>query len=86
MVKIEGSIDELRALLGDGISKLDSAVQATEIVEEVAGKAVKKARRKLSKWQRYVKNRANHIKHKRGPRKGRLDLAAMSKAFKRGSK
>ena len=86
MVKIEGSLDELRALLGDGISKLDTAIQATEIVEDVASKAVKKTRRKLSKWQRYIKNRANHIKFKRGPKKGRLDLAAMSKAFKRGQK
>lgn len=82
-MKIEGSLDELRALLGDGISKLDTAVQATEVIEDVAAKAVKKTRRKLSKWQRYVKNRANHIKYKSGPRKGRLDLAAMAKKFRR---
>ena len=86
LVKIEGTLNELRALLGDTVSGLDTAIQASEIVEEVATKAVKKTRRKLSKWQRYIKNRANHIKFKRGPKKGRLDLAAMSKAFKRSKK
>ena len=82
LVKIEGSLDELRALLGRAERTVTSA---TETVKEV--KAVsKKTKRKLSEWQRYVKNRTNHIKFKRGPKKGRLDLAAMSKAFKRRSK
>jgi hypothetical protein len=82
MVKIEGSLDELRALLGRAER---SVAVASKTVKEV--KAVtKKTKRKLSEWQRYVRNKSNHIKFKRGPKKGRLDLAAMSKAFKRGRK
>ena len=82
MVKIEGTLDELRALLGRAER---SVAVASETVKEVKTTA-KKTRRKLSEWQRYVKDRTNHIKFKRGPKAGRLDLAAMSKAFKRRSK
>jgi len=82
MVKIEGTLDELRALLGRAER---SVASAAETVKEVK-KVTKKTKRKLSEWQRYVKNRTNHIKFKRGPKKGRLDLAAMSKAFKRSRK
>ena len=80
MVEIKGTIDELRILLGNFS---DTAVTVTETVEEVK-EVVKKKRRKLSDWQRYIKNRSNHIKFKSGKRKGQLDLAKMSKAFKRG--
>ena len=47
-----------------------------------------KARRKrrLNDWQRYIKDPKNHIKFKTGKRKGQLDLAKMSRAFKRGRK
>lgn len=82
MVKIEGTLDELRALLG----RAERTVASTaETVKEVK-KVTKKTKRKLSEWQRYVRDKSNHIKFKRGPKKGRLDLAAMSKAFKRGRK
>lgn len=43
-------------------------------------------KRKLSAWNRYVKNKKNHIKYKSGKNKGKLNLSAMSKAFKRGRK
>ena len=82
MVKIEGTLDELRALLGRAER---TAAVASETVKETK-KVVKKTKRKLSEWQRYIRNKSNHIKFKRGPKKGRLDLAAMSKAFKRGRK
>jgi hypothetical protein len=82
LIKIEGTLDELRALLGRAER---TVTDVTETVKEVKSTA-KKTRRKLSQWQRYIKNRANHIKFKRGPKKGRLDLAAMSKAFKRSKK
>ena len=39
-------------------------------------------KRKLSGWQRYIKNKKNHIKF----RNGKLNLKAMSKAYKRGKK
>lgn len=35
--------------------------------------------KKLSKWNRYVKNKKNHIRHKSGPKKGKLNLKAMAK-------
>jgi hypothetical protein len=82
LVKIEGTLNELRALLGDAERATTSVVETVEAVKP----AVKKTRRKLSQWQRYIKNRANHIKYPRGPKKGRLDLAKMSKAFKRSKK
>ena len=79
MVKIEGSLDELRALLGRAERTVTSASKTVKEVKAVT----KKTKRKLSEWQRYVRNKTNHIKFKRGPKKGRLDLAAMSKEFKR---
>jgi len=40
-----------------------------------------KKKRKTSKWNRYVKKKANHIKFKTGKMKGRLDLKKMAKEF-----
>lgn len=34
---------------------------------------------KLSKWNRYVKNKKNHIRYKSGKNKGKLNLSAMAK-------
>ncbi len=82
MVKIEGTLDELRELMG-------SAKRSVRSVRDTSTKAKKvatKSKRKLSDWQRYIKNRANHIKFKSGPKKGRLDLGKMSRAFKRSKK
>jgi hypothetical protein len=80
VVEIKGTIDELRVLLGT----LDDSSVIVEKQTEVVMEKPKKKRRKLSDWQRYIKNRSNHIKFKSGKRKGQLDLAKMSKAFKRG--
>lgn len=82
VVEIKGTIDELRVLLGN---ITDTAVTVKETVEEVK-EVVKKKRRKLSDWQRYIRNKSNHIKFKSGKRKGQLDLAKMSRAYKRGRK
>ena len=81
-VKVEGTLDELRALFGDAKR---TGVAVVETVEEVKQTA-KKTKRKLSEWQRYVRNKSNHIKYKSGPRKGRLDLGAMAKKFRRRKK
>lgn len=79
LVKVEGTLDELRELFGRGerIAKLVSSE-----AQEVA-KAAGKVKRKLSKWQRYIADSKNHIKFTRGPKKGRLDLAKMSRAYKK---
>lgn len=81
-MKVEGTLDELRALFSD-VKR--AGVNVIETVEEVKQTA-KKTKRKLSEWQRYVRNKANHIKYKSGPRKGRLDLGAMAKKFRRRKK
>lgn len=43
-------------------------------------------KRKLSKWQRYIKVKKNKIFFKSGKRKGQLNLKAMGKAYRRGNK
>jgi hypothetical protein len=53
------------------------------MAEEVAAA---KPKRKLSKWQRYIKVKKNQIKFKSGKRKGQLDLAKMGKAYRRANK
>jgi len=82
LVKIEGTLDEIRELVGD-VKRASRSVKST--AAKVA-KTAKKTTRKLSAWQRYIRNKSNHIKFKRGDRKGRLDLKAMSKAFKKSRK
>jgi len=82
VVEIKGTIDELRVLLGN---LSDTATVVKETIEETK-EVVKKKRRQLSDWQRYIRNKSNHIKFKSGKRKGQLDLAKMSKAYKRGRK
>jgi len=42
--------------------------------------------RKLNSWQRYIKQKKNHIKFKSGKDKGKLNLKAMSRAYKKGRK
>lgn len=48
-----------------------------EVVQPMEVRSTKP--RKLSKWNRYVKNKKNHIRHKSGPNKGKLNLKAMAK-------
>lgn len=81
MVEVRGTLEELRALFAQEF------IKETKRQAKGAGKkAAKKSIRKLSAWQRYLKVKANHIKFKSGKRKGMLNLAAMSKKFKRGRK
>ena len=70
MVKIEGTLDEIRELVGD-VKRSARSVKST--ASEVA-KTAKKTKRKLSAWQRYLKSPRNQIKYKSGPKKGRLDF------------
>ena len=80
LVRIEGTLDEIRELVGD-VKRTARTVRSTG---KKVVKAAKKTTRKLSAWQRYLKGKANHIKFKSGDKKGRLNLAAMSKKFKKG--
>lgn len=82
MVKIEGTLDELRELMGD----TRSVVRRARSLGQKVAKEAPKVKRKLSAWQRYIKNSRNHIKFKSGEKKGRLNLKAMSRAFKKARK
>ena len=71
--------------------ELITPVKPTDFMESSAivgtvSNMVKPRTRKLSKWQKYLKNKKNHIKFKSGKNKGKLNLKAMSKVFKRGRK
>jgi hypothetical protein len=57
------------------------------VVDTVSGNDLAvKPKRKLNGWQKYIKNKKNHVKYKSGKNKGKLNLKAMSKAFKKGRK
>ena len=85
LVKVEGTLAELRELFVEG-AKSQARKEAKKAGAEVVKSGVAKTKRKLSAWQKYIKNKKNHIKFKSGPRKGRLDLAKMSRAFKRSKR
>lgn len=84
LVKVEGTLDELRELMGMGSSS--SSVSKPKGKETKTTTSPQKNKRKLSGWNRYVKNPKNRILVKSGPRKGRLDLAKMAKKFRTGQK
>ena len=84
MVKVEGTLDELRELMG--MSSSSSSVPGGELDKAEKSPTPKKDKRKLSEWNRYVKSDENKIFIKRGPRKGRLDLAKMGAAFRKSRK
>ena len=84
LVKVEGTLDELRELMGMGGGS--DRVSKPKGKETKANTTAQKNKRKLSKWNRYVANPRNKILVKSGPRKGRLDLAKMAKKFRSGQK
>ena len=85
LVKIEGTLDEIRELLGSATRTVDNVRTAVRSTKKAA-KSAKTTVRKLSDWQRYLKNSRNHIKFKSGTKKGRVNLKAMSVKFKRSQK
>ena len=84
LVKVEGTLDELRELMGMSASNSSVSKPAVTQVKETA--PAKKSSRKLSAWNRYVANPRNKILHKKGPRKGRLNLKAMARKFRASQK
>ena len=82
LVKVEGTLAELREMFG----RLERGAEVVVKEATTVKKAASKTKRKLSAWQRYIKNSNNHIKFKSGPKKGRLDLAKMARAFRRTRK
>lgn len=86
LVKVEGTLEELRELFLEGAKK-EAKRQAKEAGKRVVRAGVKEtAKRTKSAWQKYISKKSNQIKFKRGPRKGQLDLKRMSAAYKRSKK
>ena len=86
MVKVEGTLAELRELFLEG-AKAEGRRQVKKAGVEVV-RAVGKETRKRSKsaWQKYIAKGSNQIKFKSGPRKGRLDLKRMAAAYRKAQK
>lgn len=82
MVKIEGTLDELRDLMGGASSAVRTVRSGTKKVVAAA----KKTKRKVSAWQRYIGNRRNQIRFKSGAKKGLLNMKAMARKYKRSKK
>lgn len=58
-------------------------MQAQNVVQAVS---MPMPKRKLSKWQRFMKSKKNQIKFKSGKKKGQLNLKEMGKAYRRANK
>ena len=86
MVKVEGTLAELRELFVEG-AKAEGRRQVRKAGVEVV-RAVGKETRKRTKsaWQKYISQRKNQIKFKSGSRKGRLDLKRMAAAYRKQQK
>ena len=82
MVKVEGTLEELRDLFVEGAKK-----EARKVAKKAGADVVKSgAKRAKSAWQKYMANKKKQIKFKSGKRKGRLDLKRMGAAFRREQK
>jgi hypothetical protein len=79
LVKVEGTLDELRELFVEGAKK-EARKQARSAGEKVVRSTVKRTK---SAWQKFMANPKKQIRFKTGKRKGRLDLKRMSAAYKR---
>ena len=79
MVKVEGTLAELRELFVEGAKK-EARKTARKAGEKVVRSAAKRTK---SAWQKFMANPKKQIKFKSGKRKGRLDLKRMGTAFRR---
>jgi len=79
LVKVEGTLEELRELFVEGAKK-----EARKVAKKAGAEVVKSGvKRTKSAWQRYMANKKKQIKFKSGKRKGRLDLKRMAAAYRR---
>jgi len=85
LVEVKGTLDELRELFAREFVK-ETKRQVRKAGTKAAKKTATGVKRKLSAWQRYMKQKKNQIKFKSGDRKGMLNLKAMARKFKRGKK
>ena len=83
LVKVEGTLDELRELFVEGAKK-EARKQATKAGADVVRSTAKKTRKVVkSAWQRYIGQKKNQVRVKSGKRKGMLDLKKMAANYKR---
>lgn len=61
---------------GGNVQDMNENMNVSEVASEGS---IQKKKPKLTKWNRYVKNKKNHIRYKSGPNKGKLNLSAMAK-------
>ena len=78
MVKVEGTLAELRELFMEG-AKTQARKEAKKAGAAVVKSSVTKTKRKLSDWNKYVKNKKNQIKLKNG----KLNLKKMAVQFRK---
>ena len=86
MVRVEGTLEELRELFVEGAKKEARKVAkkaGAEVVKSVTKSAKKRTK---SAWQRYISKKSNQIKFKSGKRKGQLDLKRMGAAYRRSQR
>lgn len=82
LVKVEGTLEELRELFVEGAKK-----EARRVAKKAGADVVKSGvRRAKSAWQKYMGQKKNQIKFKSGKKKGRLDLKKMGVAFRKTQK
>lgn len=80
MVKVEGTLEELREIFANR-----KGTTGDERVAKARKKGVAPSQRKRTKsaWQRFMANPKKQIRFKSGKRKGRLDLKRMAAAYRR---
>jgi hypothetical protein len=71
--------------LAEGLAKGGVGLGAGGLrIQKAAEKQAKvETKRALNGWQKFVKAKKNQYKYKSGPRKGQINMKAMSRAFKK---
>ena len=71
--------------VAEGLAKggVGAAAGTNRIVKRAEAQTKVEAKRALNRWQKFVKAKKNSYKYKSGPRKGQINMKAMSKAFKK---
>lgn len=86
MVKIEGTLDEIKQLFSASDMADIVAVSTADTKRRLAGKPAGAIPRKKSAWQIYMGQKKFQIKFKSGKRKGQLDLKRMGVAFRKSNR
>ena len=71
--------------IAEGLAKGGVGIGAAGLrIQKKAEKQAKiETKRALNGWQKFVKAKKNQYKYKSGPKKGQINMKAMSRAFKK---